>query len=1007
MATVSEIWVRVNADVKGLTSGLGTSTVALKTFDATASKTAATTQASASKMQSSFSGLASGFKTLAPAFVAVGALAVAGIVKGIAATTQWASEVRLLQRVTGQSAESASVLVAGAEKLGISVTSLATGLGALSKNIVNGSTGFEKYGISVRDAQGNLLPFDDVLAAVSDRFAQLPKGQEQAAFAMNVFGKSGKDLIPILSQGSAGLAQLADEARKAGLVMSQDDLNAAKELTLAQRGLSEAFRGASISIGKVFIPVATKVVEIGTKAVELFTRIPTPIKTSTIAFTILTGAVAATELVGSFFAKTWGKVIETLGLTAPAGAKATASVVASGVGINGAAAGVDALTNSIDALTKTLGGDVPQAAENTTAAVTEVGAAANGVAAAATTAEVATKALGKGAATAGAEAASASGGFAAAAASASALAAEAGPVALVVAAIAIAVVAATVIIVKNWETIKRAGASAFALIKPIIDEVRSSFTALGPPLQELGKSLGDLGRSIGIALGPVLPILGDIGKALAVMIGLLALGPVLAGLKLVTIGFQALGKVIQLVAFLTEGAANLIIKGVNAIIGQINNVIGASNKWLHTHFDLIPAVQELGAASSDTAASVDGLAGATERAAKANDRAKSSAAPLNAAIQAASPLLDAMSTSYGQVADAAQAAFDQAVSAGGDTTAALQAFADQQIEAAKQARSAFEDQARSALTFSTSMLQTLEQAVTQAQQTLAGDTSNLTTGQLQALRDQAHLTASDILHTFQAATAQTKQFGQNLLEISQRGGKAARDLANSLLQSGDVLAAQVIADSPKKLQDQIVTAFGKSETAADSFSTKLTNAIIGPLKDIRTLLEILIKKQFGIDVRLNDHGARTQVESLRSQLDGLPRSKQIDIIVTRHERHHTGGLVLHSGGMVKRMHSGGRLASDEVPAVLQRGEFVVRRSAVAHVGLGFLERVNQMHDGGVVASPATVALRGSDAIDYDRLEAAFHKAFREELQKQRVEVVVDARRFGRAQDFETIVDGHW
>jgi TP901 family phage tail tape measure protein len=73
--------------------------------------------------------------------------------------------------------------------------------------------------------------------------------------------------------------------------------------------------------------------------------------------------------------------------------------------------------------------------------------------------------------------------------------------------------------------------------------------------------------------------------------------------------------------------------------------------------------------------------------------------------------------------------------------------------------------------------------------------------------------------------------------------------------------------------------------------------------------------------------------------------------------YHTGGLVMHQGGPVMRYHDGGSilrahnglLAPDEVPAVLQRGEFVMRRSAVDQFGVDFMQFVNQ---GGGFGAPA-------------------------------------------------------
>lgn len=209
--------------------------------------------------------------------VALGAAAVVGIAKGIQATTEWAGEVRSLQRVTGLAAEDASRLAGAGDLLGISVTKLNTGFGLLAKNVVNGSANFDKYNIATKDAQGNTLPFLDILGNVSDKFATLAPGADQAAFAMNIFGRSGKDLIPVLARGSAGLQDLYDKAAAAGLVMSQDTLDASKNLSIAQRDLGDAVKGASIAIGTAFIPIVTDAVNLLTGFVELVQAIPRPL----------------------------------------------------------------------------------------------------------------------------------------------------------------------------------------------------------------------------------------------------------------------------------------------------------------------------------------------------------------------------------------------------------------------------------------------------------------------------------------------------------------------------------------------------------------------------------------------------------------------------------------------------------------------------------------------------------------------------------------------------------
>lgn len=194
----------------------------------------------------------------------------------------------------------------------------------------------------------------------------------------------------------------------------------------------------------------------------------------------------------------------------------------------------------------------------------------------------------------------------------------------------------------------------------------------------------------------------------------------------------------------------------------------------------------------------------------------------------------------------------------------------------------FKSSAQTALNFAPQALADLSSAAQQAQDQLASmtDTSSTSATELAQLRDTANLTAGDILQAFQQSAAKTKSFSQDLLELAHVGGAAGKDLAASLLQSGDVLSAQVIADAPAKIQGQIVHAFGKSESAADTFSTKLTNAIVGPLHTIEDLLVQLAKKAFGVDLHYNDHGAQHQVDTLTHGIEGLTNTKhEINVIV--------------------------------------------------------------------------------------------------------------------------------
>jgi hypothetical protein len=88
----------------------------------------------------------------------------------------------------------------------------------------------------------------------------MPNGLQKTALAVDLFGRSGQKMIPILNKGKEGLQELYAEADKLGVTLSGEDLEKVKEFSLAQKKLKEAIRGAQITIGRDLIPMLTRLV---------------------------------------------------------------------------------------------------------------------------------------------------------------------------------------------------------------------------------------------------------------------------------------------------------------------------------------------------------------------------------------------------------------------------------------------------------------------------------------------------------------------------------------------------------------------------------------------------------------------------------------------------------------------------------------------------------------------------------------------------------------------------
>lgn len=192
--------------------------------------------------------------------VGAGVLAIGGsmVAVGLKSADEFSKvggEVAKLQRYTDGSAESMSRLRYVAQMSGIDNDKLANSLKFLSKDLMEHPEKFRKYGIAVTDATGKMLPLDQVLASTAEKFAGMKNGAEKNDMAMQLLGKSGMDLIPMLNKGKAGFADASAEAEKYGLVLSQDNVDAVKKATLAHRHMDAAMSGLQIQIGQYVLPL--------------------------------------------------------------------------------------------------------------------------------------------------------------------------------------------------------------------------------------------------------------------------------------------------------------------------------------------------------------------------------------------------------------------------------------------------------------------------------------------------------------------------------------------------------------------------------------------------------------------------------------------------------------------------------------------------------------------------------------------------------------------------------
>ena len=176
----------------------------------------------------------------------------------LAAAQQFATAGDAVQKLgarTGIAAETLSQLGYAAGQSGSSLEGLGRGLKAMQKTITDGVANFGGLGISLEELR-QLSPEQQFLV-LADKISQIEDPTRRAALAMEFFGKSGVELLPLLNEGSSGITKLMREADSLGLTMSQEAAEGAAALGDAQDRLKKALGAVTFVIGGALAPALT------------------------------------------------------------------------------------------------------------------------------------------------------------------------------------------------------------------------------------------------------------------------------------------------------------------------------------------------------------------------------------------------------------------------------------------------------------------------------------------------------------------------------------------------------------------------------------------------------------------------------------------------------------------------------------------------------------------------------------------------------------------------------
>lgn len=157
-----------------------------------------------------------------------------------------------------------------AEQAGGDFAALAEKAKDAAEGTGEGKEVFDALGISVKKAGGQIKSQNELFTEVITKLQKMSDETRRNAYASQLLGTTGEELVPILNMTAAELDNLRSKAHETGAVMSDAAVRDFYQMNQAAREMEQRFEAAKTQLAMQFLPVLTDVF-------NLISSIPTPV----------------------------------------------------------------------------------------------------------------------------------------------------------------------------------------------------------------------------------------------------------------------------------------------------------------------------------------------------------------------------------------------------------------------------------------------------------------------------------------------------------------------------------------------------------------------------------------------------------------------------------------------------------------------------------------------------------------------------------------------------------
>ncbi len=200
-----------------------------------------------------------GITSLGTQFLGLGTALATPLVLAVKSFADTGDQIAKMSARTGIAVESLSELAFAVSQSGSDLETFETAIRRMQQVLVDAAGGSKtaadtlaRLGLTIADLKA--LGPEEQFKLLAEKLSRIENPALRAALAMDLFGKSGTRLLPLVAGGAKGIEELQEKARALGLTISTEDARAAEEFGDALDILWAVLKRGVFAVGAALVP---------------------------------------------------------------------------------------------------------------------------------------------------------------------------------------------------------------------------------------------------------------------------------------------------------------------------------------------------------------------------------------------------------------------------------------------------------------------------------------------------------------------------------------------------------------------------------------------------------------------------------------------------------------------------------------------------------------------------------------------------------------------------------